>query len=694
MESKTFSLSPDNANAKAAFRKPSNDAANRKYRRRSPVSGSSSSDGSPTRERGSSPIYSRDYPTRDSESWRSNGNRRDLEKDSGRSYRGQSGDSYGNSDRQSSRRSHYYHRRDDYSRHEKLGDITRRVSEHYRYRDPSRGGDKYSRYRSDGWDKGKGKDSGRSYRGRSGDSYRNSDRQSSRRSHYYHRRDDYSRHEKLGDVTRRVSEHYRYRDPSRGGDKYSRYRSRDPSRGDVKYSRYRSDGWDKGKGYGGGRDEKRERKRSLGDYKGDWETSRPKDRYDRAPEDHEYFAKKPKLESLSTYHGKGYMSAGQKKLLLSGNKKTAVEEARTTKLEAEVEKLKVENKELRKTLEELMEMQRNQEVVVTNDYGMECWGVLPPWKNQVYVRHFTDCELFCRAWYTSIVYTHPSLLRSISGQPDRFSIIYERYTKNFKQYVEDGIDYGNWMEKTSHVGRQTLLAHLDVKELLGNLINVLKYFHSKNVALGGFSFENIVMVDDMPKLVGVGAFPADNSLITADFNAIDMIISHIYRDYGVPRELNMLVEELGKWRGNANNVYDHPSLWGSGKRLAFLSNVWDWQSFTSEDIDDKHSNAYIEAFRRVEETLDWYRAEGQDWRRMIPGNSEMNQFLDSSYRADLYSMSRYLRNSLGHLAASSKQGSLFTQDEMDGIISLLLPGFLVMLETNFSRAFGSKFFTL
>ncbi|GMP97816.1 hypothetical protein CsSME_00045925 [Camellia sinensis var. sinensis] len=44
MESNTLSPCPENADAKAAFRKPLNDAASRKYRRRSPVGGSSSSD--------------------------------------------------------------------------------------------------------------------------------------------------------------------------------------------------------------------------------------------------------------------------------------------------------------------------------------------------------------------------------------------------------------------------------------------------------------------------------------------------------------------------------------------------------------------------------------------------------------------------------------------------------------------------
>jgi hypothetical protein len=45
MESDSLSPSSENGDAKTTFRKPSTDAANRKYRRRSPVGGSSSSDG-------------------------------------------------------------------------------------------------------------------------------------------------------------------------------------------------------------------------------------------------------------------------------------------------------------------------------------------------------------------------------------------------------------------------------------------------------------------------------------------------------------------------------------------------------------------------------------------------------------------------------------------------------------------------
>lgn len=259
MDSKTLSPSPDNADAKAAFRKPSNDAANRKYRRRSPVSGSSSSDGSPRRERSSSPIYSRDNPARDSESRRMNDNRRDLDKDSARSHRARSGDSYRNSDRHTSRSSNY-HRRDDYNRHEKLRDDTRRESEHYRSRDPSRGDDKYSRNRSDG--------SG--YRSRDKDKGDGDSRDEKRD----YRNDSTSRRDGVKHRSKEAS----YSDPrEHDGQKYTK-----------------------------------EEKKKCDDRV----TSRPKDRYDREPleqfedksdfarESQEYSAKKPKLVSSSTDHGK------------------------------------------------------------------------------------------------------------------------------------------------------------------------------------------------------------------------------------------------------------------------------------------------------------------------------------------------------------------------------------------------------
>ncbi|XP_028109905.1 arginine/serine-rich coiled-coil protein 2-like isoform X4 [Camellia sinensis] len=169
MEPYALSPSPDNADAKAAFRKLSNDAASRKYRRRSPVSGSSSSYGSPKRESSCSPIHSRGDLARDSDPRRKKDDGKGVDRDSGRNHHDRSGHSYRHSDRQSSRSSHNYHRRDEYVRHEKYtdeeernykssrrgsvdtrSDRTRRESEHYRSRDHLQGDDKYSRDRSDG----------------------------------------------------------------------------------------------------------------------------------------------------------------------------------------------------------------------------------------------------------------------------------------------------------------------------------------------------------------------------------------------------------------------------------------------------------------------------------------------------------------------------------------------------------------
>ncbi|KAL6555329.1 hypothetical protein OROGR_006587 [Orobanche gracilis] len=96
----------DSLGSKAEFRKPSNDANNRKYRRRSPAgrsASSSSSDGSPYRKRGSSPGISRKDIAKASDDKRK---RDDTRNQTGR-------ESYKQSDRDSSRS---YYRHDDHNR--------------------------------------------------------------------------------------------------------------------------------------------------------------------------------------------------------------------------------------------------------------------------------------------------------------------------------------------------------------------------------------------------------------------------------------------------------------------------------------------------------------------------------------------------------------------------------------------------
>ncbi|XP_071737591.1 uncharacterized protein [Rutidosis leptorrhynchoides] len=145
----------DGVGAKTAFHKPSNDPSNRKYRRRSPVSGSSSSDGEPVHERSSTPTHRKD-------------DKRDIDRDHKRSHHSRGIGSNRNTDRRfyNDRRHEDYRRRDKYAdedhkniqgtkggsgSHDSYSDRSRRDHEHNRSRDKSDGsGHRYrDRYKRD-----------------------------------------------------------------------------------------------------------------------------------------------------------------------------------------------------------------------------------------------------------------------------------------------------------------------------------------------------------------------------------------------------------------------------------------------------------------------------------------------------------------------------------------------------------------
>ncbi|XWS43038.1 hypothetical protein CRYUN_Cryun16bG0066800 [Craigia yunnanensis] len=173
MGSNLQTSSPDGSDAKAAFCKPSNDASNRQYRRRSPVSSLSSSEGSsPQRDHSVSPMVSRDDLAKSADT-RLGKDERELDRDSSRNQYSRNGDSYRYSDRQSSGSSHGYSRHDDYVRNDNRADEyskydrlssrsggESRVSTHSdhprqesdlsRSKDYSQNSDKYSRNRYDG----------------------------------------------------------------------------------------------------------------------------------------------------------------------------------------------------------------------------------------------------------------------------------------------------------------------------------------------------------------------------------------------------------------------------------------------------------------------------------------------------------------------------------------------------------------
>ncbi|GMI77184.1 hypothetical protein HRI_001387700 [Hibiscus trionum] len=124
MEPNLKTLPPDSSDARAAFRKPSNDASNRQYRRHTPVSGLSSYEGtSPQRDRSVSPMVSKDDLEKSADT-RMGRDGRELDRDSTRNRYSRNDDSYRYSDRQSSRSSHGY------SRHEKRGN---EYSKHARF---------------------------------------------------------------------------------------------------------------------------------------------------------------------------------------------------------------------------------------------------------------------------------------------------------------------------------------------------------------------------------------------------------------------------------------------------------------------------------------------------------------------------------------------------------------------------------
>ncbi|XP_044478719.1 cylicin-1-like isoform X2 [Mangifera indica] len=362
---------PDAADAKAAFRKPSNDAGNRKYRRRSPVNGSPSSDGSPKHDRSSSPVFSREDPAKASKhQQRRRDDERELNRDSVRNQYGRGGDSYRYSDRQSARSSHGYSRCDEHGKHgrhanhEERNDqrsssrtgrgartITRtdyagQESDHDRSKDYMSGANKSICYRNDvTGHRSKDKEKELSYleRQKYKDKDSSFDRAGSARRHTssnseetdkdWHKQNRYGRDEKRdyrwssGDYRNDQAVAYEesrgHRNDSSGSD-HGGHRLKEAYKSDLK----ELDGQKLAK----------EEKKKYDDR----ETNRDKDRCyrekaDFASENHETLTKKPKFSNWDkgadfvkdvnrNLVGGGYLSTDQKKKLLWGNKKSTTAE--------------------------------------------------------------------------------------------------------------------------------------------------------------------------------------------------------------------------------------------------------------------------------------------------------------------------------------------------------------------------------
>ncbi|KAM0067357.1 putative small acidic protein [Helianthus debilis subsp. tardiflorus] len=117
----------DSDSAAAAFHKPSNDPSNRKYRRRSPASASSSDGERSVHERSSTPTREKDE-------------RRDIDRDHHRNR-------YSSRDGGSNRRSYNDRRRDDYKKREKYAEEDHK--NYYKLSPHTRGGCDHSRRESE-----------------------------------------------------------------------------------------------------------------------------------------------------------------------------------------------------------------------------------------------------------------------------------------------------------------------------------------------------------------------------------------------------------------------------------------------------------------------------------------------------------------------------------------------------------------
>ncbi|CAK9184057.1 unnamed protein product [Ilex paraguariensis] len=290
--------------------------------------------GGPNHERSSSPI-----PLKEDDRRRKD-DRRDLDRDSGRSRYGRSGDSDRHFDRQSYRSSHSYNRHDDYNRHDKHADDNEREHSKFsqRYGRNSRGGihSDYSKCESE---HNKSRDDLRDVDKFSvdwfdGSGHRNRDKERKPSSLEYQR---YNDKEALFDRARsgrRYSNTEDVKSEERGhhkGDRDSQYEKRDHRRSLGDHKRERSPTYGDSKGYQNDSNSRRDSSRhhlkgaSGSDTKeldgqmyakeekkkyNDWETNRHHERYKREPgeqfedrtaltsKDEEFPAKKPKLFGL------------------------------------------------------------------------------------------------------------------------------------------------------------------------------------------------------------------------------------------------------------------------------------------------------------------------------------------------------------------------------------------------------------
>ncbi|KAF7148986.1 hypothetical protein RHSIM_Rhsim03G0163500 [Rhododendron simsii] len=235
----------------------------------------------------------------------------------------------------------------------------------------------------------------------------------------------------------------------------------------------------------------------------------------------------------------------------------------------------------------------------------------------------------------------------------------------------------------------------DVFDRVWKLMEFLKYIHKENnIALGGFNFNNIVVVRGTPKLFNVNAQINDDSNIAADFQSFAEIINFLYEWRMIPGELRALQAKLWHWaalkgRGicNADLIYDHPSLWDEARCLAFRRNFVDWRPFVPSSM----LGNYHDAIRGMN-----LPRNASCWQHFVPPQSAfISCFKYKVYNETPEDLASFQRNCVAHIARYSENGTMFNQFTLEAMMQDLFPMHLVELVSRlYERGFSTTFFTL
>ncbi|KAF7147738.1 hypothetical protein RHSIM_Rhsim03G0163400 [Rhododendron simsii] len=324
-------------------------------------------------------------------------------------------------------------------------------------------------------------------------------------------------------------------------------------------------------------------------------------------------------------------------------------------------------------------------------------GHLVPENIPVFGQYYWDRDVFDRVWYFSH-YTHPSILRSFckgESPTGLFTIVFERFSHTLPAYRKL-LNQSPGFASTSFYGRPHLpMVTSGVKDLLRKLMEFLKYIHKENnIALGGFNFNNIVVVRGTPKLFNVNAQINDDSNIAADFQSFAEIINFLYEWRMIPGELRALQAKLWHWaalkgRGicNADLIYDHPSLWDEARCLAFRRNFVDWRPFVPSSM----LGNYHDAIRGMN-----LPRNASCWQHFVPPQSAfISCFKYKVYNETPEDLASFQRNCVAHIARYSENGTMFNQFTLEAMMQDLFPMHLVELVSRlYERGFSTTFFTL